>query len=145
MNEIAQQLTDFDAAEAEKLGLPGVAVGVLTGGREDFACHGVTSVDNPLPVDRDTMFVVGSVSKTFTATALMRLVAEGRVELEAPVRRYVPEFAPTDCTGCGNTPQNCAAAPRVTQPAPPTWSSTTSPTCSMTPSPCHCSARRPRS
>ncbi|MGW4767409.1 serine hydrolase domain-containing protein [Nocardia sp. NPDC004278] len=96
MNEMTQQLLEFVAATAEKLGVPGVAVGVLAGGREDFACHGVTSVDNPLPVDRDTMFVVGSVSKTFTATALMRLVAEGRVELDAPVRRYVPEFAPTD-------------------------------------------------
>ncbi|WP_433758019.1 serine hydrolase domain-containing protein [Nocardia sp. CA-135398] len=96
MSEIAQQLSEFVAATAEKLGLPGVAVGVLAGGREDFACHGVTSMDNPLPVDRDTMFVVGSVSKTFTATALMRLVAEGRVELDAPVRRYVPEFAPSD-------------------------------------------------
>ncbi|MET8872766.1 serine hydrolase domain-containing protein [Nocardia sp. NPDC004604] len=96
MNEMTQQLSEFVAATAAELGLPGVAVGVLADGREDFACHGVTSVDNPLPVDRDTMFVVGSVSKTFTATALMRLVAEGRVELDAPVRRYVPEFAPTD-------------------------------------------------
>lgn len=96
MNEITQELSEFVAASAEKLGVPGVAVGVLAGGREDFACHGVTSVDNPLPVDRDTMFVVGSVSKTFTATALMQLVADGRVELDAPVRRYVPEFAAAD-------------------------------------------------
>ncbi|MEV4129268.1 serine hydrolase domain-containing protein [Nocardia sp. NPDC049707] len=96
MNEITQELSEFVAASAEKLGVPGVAVGVWAAGREDFACSGVTSVENPLPVDRDTMFVVGSVSKTFTATALMRLVAEGRVELDAPVRRYVPEFAPAD-------------------------------------------------
>ncbi|WP_067889664.1 serine hydrolase domain-containing protein [Nocardia vaccinii] len=96
MNETAQELSEFAAASAQKLGIPGVAVGVLASVREDFACHGVTSMNNPLPVDRDTMFVVGSVSKTFTATALMRLAAEGRVELDAPVRRYVPEFAPTD-------------------------------------------------
>ncbi|SUA77086.1 Esterase estB [Nocardia otitidiscaviarum] len=96
MSETAQKLSEFVAVSAERLGVPGVAVGVSACGREDFACHGVTSVDNPLPVDQDTMFAVGSVSKTFTATALMRLVAEGRVELDAPVRRYVPEFAPTD-------------------------------------------------
>ncbi|WP_218004213.1 serine hydrolase domain-containing protein [Nocardia araoensis] len=95
MNEMTQNLAGFVAASAEELGVPGVAVGVSTGGRTDFACHGVTSVDNPLAVDRDTMFVVGSVSKTFTATALLRLVADGRVELDAPVRRYVPEFTPT--------------------------------------------------
>jgi CubicO group peptidase (beta-lactamase class C family) len=52
----------------------------------------VTSVDNPLPIDSDTLFLLGSVSKTYTATALMRLVVEGRVKLEAPVRRYVPEL-----------------------------------------------------
>jgi len=69
---------------------------VWADGREVYACHGVTSVDNPLPVDRDTLFVLGSVTKTYTATALMRLVAEGRVELEAPVRRYVPELVLAD-------------------------------------------------
>jgi CubicO group peptidase (beta-lactamase class C family) len=52
----------------------------------------VTSIDNPLPVDRDTLFVLGSIIKTYTATTLLRLVAQGRVELEAPVRRYVPEL-----------------------------------------------------
>jgi CubicO group peptidase (beta-lactamase class C family) len=36
--------------------------------------------------------VLGSVTKTYTATALMRLVASGRVELKAPARRYVPEL-----------------------------------------------------
>ena len=61
-------------------------------GREVYACHGVTSVDNPLPVDRDTLFLLGSITKTYTATALMRLVADGRVALDAPVRRYVPEL-----------------------------------------------------
>src|SRR5215831_1350077 len=85
-------LGEFVEATATKFGIPGVAVGVWADGREVYACHGVTSVDNPLPVDRDTLFALGSVTKTYTATALMRLVAEGRVELDAPVRRYVPEL-----------------------------------------------------
>jgi CubicO group peptidase (beta-lactamase class C family) len=85
-------LSDFVEATAAKFGIPGVAVGVWADGREVYACHGVTSVDNPLPVDRDTLYVLGSVTKTVTATALMRLVAEGRVDLDAPVRRYVPEL-----------------------------------------------------
>jgi CubicO group peptidase (beta-lactamase class C family) len=83
-------LADIVAATATEFDIPGVAVGVWADGREVYACHGVTSIDNPLPVDRDTLYSLGSVSKTFTATALMRLVAEGRVELDAPVRRYVP-------------------------------------------------------
>ena len=89
-------LSDFVEAPATKFGIPGVAVGVWVDGRAIYACHGVTSIDNPLPVDRDTLYVLGSISKTYTATALMRLVAEGRVELDAPVRRYVPELALAD-------------------------------------------------
>ncbi len=85
-------MSDFVVATAARFGIPGVAVGVWVDGQEVHACHGVTSVDNPLPVDRNTLYVLGSVTKTYTATALMRLVAEGRVELDAPVRRYVPEL-----------------------------------------------------
>ena len=89
-------LSDFVAATATEFGIPGVAVGVWADGQEIYACHGVTSVDNPLPVDQDTLFLLGSVTKTYTATALMRLVADGRVELDAPVRRYVPELELAD-------------------------------------------------
>lgn len=89
-------LSEFVGATATEFGIPGVAVGVWADGREIHACHGVTSIDNPLPVDPGTLFTLGSVTKTFTATALMRLVADGRVELDAPVRRYVPELVLTD-------------------------------------------------
>jgi CubicO group peptidase (beta-lactamase class C family) len=89
-------LSGFVEVTAGRFGIPGVAVGVWADGEEAYACHGVTSVDNPLPVDRDTLYVLGSATKTFTATVLMRLVAEGRVELDAPVRRYVPELRLAD-------------------------------------------------
>ena len=90
------RLAEFVETTAAKFGVPGAAVGVWVDGREVYACHGVTSVENPLPVDRNTFFVLGSVTKTFTASALMRLVAEGRVALGAPVRRYVPELVLPD-------------------------------------------------
>ncbi len=86
------QLSDFVEAAAKKFKIPGVAVGVWASGKEAYTCHGVTSIDNPLPIDQDTLFLVASVTKTFTATTLMRLVAEGKVELNAPVRRYLPEL-----------------------------------------------------
>ncbi|MCT4351995.1 beta-lactamase family protein [Streptomyces sp. Je 1-79] len=89
-------LAEFVERTATELGIPGVTVGVWADGRETFANHGVTSLDNPLPVDEDTLFLLGSATKTFTATALMRLVADGRVELDAPVRRYVPELVLLD-------------------------------------------------
>jgi CubicO group peptidase (beta-lactamase class C family) len=85
-------LPDVVETLSREFTIPGVAVGVFADGHEVSACHGMTSLDNPLPVDQDTLFLVASVTKTFTATTLMRLVAEGKVELNAPVRRYVPEF-----------------------------------------------------
>jgi CubicO group peptidase (beta-lactamase class C family) len=68
---------------------PGVAVGILHRGRAYAEGFGVTNVRYPSPVDTETLFQIGSTGKTFTATALMRLVERGEVDLDAPVRRYV--------------------------------------------------------
>jgi Beta-lactamase len=89
-------LAGFVKETAEGLGVTGAAVGVWANGREVFASHGVTSVENPLPVRPDTLFLIASVTKTFTATAVMRLLADGKVALDAPVRRYVPELVLAD-------------------------------------------------
>lgn len=87
-----EALAEFVEQAAEKFGVPGAAIGVWHAGQEFVACHGVTSLADPLPVDRHTAFPLGSISKTFTATAVMRLVADGTVELDAPVRRYLPDL-----------------------------------------------------
>lgn len=76
--------------------VPGVAVGIWTKGKEYLSCHGVTDLDDPAPITPDTPFVVASVTKTFTATAMMCLVADRRIELHAPVQRYLPDFALAD-------------------------------------------------
>ncbi|OBG65122.1 serine hydrolase [Mycobacterium sp. E3339] len=76
--------------------IPGVAVAVWAGGQEYVRGYGVTNVDHPLPVDGDTIFRIGSTTKTFTGTALMRLVEQGQVDLDSPVRRYLPDFAVAD-------------------------------------------------
>jgi CubicO group peptidase (beta-lactamase class C family) len=96
MPQAENKLTEFIEATAAEFGIPGLAVGIWADGREVFATAGVTSLDNPLPVTPETLFTLGSVSKPVTATALMRLVADGRVELDAPVRRYVPELVLPD-------------------------------------------------
>lgn len=77
---------------ADRLEVPGVAVGVVLDGEEHDAFHGVTSVEDPLPVDGGTLFQIGSTGKTYTATAILRLVEQGRIDLHAPVRTYVPEL-----------------------------------------------------
>jgi CubicO group peptidase (beta-lactamase class C family) len=86
------QLEEQVSAAAEQLRVPGVAVGIYAGGAEDYVYHGVTSIENPLPVDAKTIFQIGSTGKTYTATVLMILAERGLVSLEAPVRSYVPEL-----------------------------------------------------
>ncbi len=90
------ELVDVVAGLAVQHGVPGVAVGVWADGQERVACSGVTSTENPLSVDPHTLFLLGSVTKTYTATALMRLLARGELDLAAPVRRYVPELVLAD-------------------------------------------------
>src|SRR6266566_3539035 len=91
-----EALAGFVGETAGRLGVAGAAVGVWHGGREVFASHGVTSVENPLPVTQHTLFLIASATKTFTATAVMRLIADGKIALDAPVRRYVPELVLAD-------------------------------------------------
>jgi CubicO group peptidase (beta-lactamase class C family) len=53
-------------------------------------------VDDPQPVTPDTVFPLASLSKTVAATAIMRLVEEGRVQLDAPVQQYITGFRTGD-------------------------------------------------
>ena len=78
--------------------VPGVAVGVIDPAGERTWGFGVTNVEHPLPVDADTVFEIASITKTMTATVAARLAAEGRLELDAPVRRYLPDFRVADAT-----------------------------------------------
>jgi len=77
---------------ANELEIPGVAVGVVIGDDDHGSFHGVTSVEDPLPVDEHTLFQNGSTGKTYTSTAILRLVERGEMDLDAPVRTYVPEL-----------------------------------------------------
>jgi CubicO group peptidase (beta-lactamase class C family) len=85
----------------ERLGVLGEAVGVIREGEEHIASFGVTSITNPLPVDADTLFQIGSTTKTVTGTIAMRLVEQGMLDLDTPVRTYLPELrlADEDVTG----------------------------------------------
>lgn len=85
-------LQDKVAELAAEFEVPGVSAGILLDGDEETAFAGVTSLENPLPVDASTLFQFGSTGKTYTATAIMRLVEQGLVDLDAPVRTYVPEL-----------------------------------------------------
>lgn len=96
-NEQLREVTEDAMAHFH---VPGVAVGIINGADEIVGCYGITSVENPLPVTPDTLFQIGSTTKTITALTAMRLVEQGKLALDEPVRTYLPdlELADSDVT-----------------------------------------------
>jgi len=80
----------------KELKIPGVAIGVYNGGDVSTQGYGVTNIDHPLPVDDDTLFQIGSITKTFVGTMAMMLVEEGKLDLDEPIRKYLPGFKVQD-------------------------------------------------
>jgi CubicO group peptidase (beta-lactamase class C family) len=71
----------------------GLAVGVLRDeGLESFSGHGVANIESATPVTEDTVFRIGSITKTFTAVAVMQLEEQGLIELDAPANDYLRAF-----------------------------------------------------
>ena len=91
-----EALTARAEALLAELQIPGAAIAVLHNGQIHSAGLGVTSLPNPLPVTADTLFQVGSITKTFVGTALMLLVERGELDLDAPLRTYLPELRLSD-------------------------------------------------
>lgn len=74
-------------------GVPGVAVAVLKDGKVLHAGgFGVLQAGGDTPVDGDTLFSAGSVSKMATATLLLKMQAEGRLDVNSDVRRYLKNW-----------------------------------------------------
>ncbi len=81
------------AAVMEESGTPGMSVAVGIDGVIVWAeGFGYADVENRVPVWEETKFRIGSVSKPLTATAVGQLVEQGKLDLDAPVQRYVPAF-----------------------------------------------------
>jgi CubicO group peptidase (beta-lactamase class C family) len=95
-DERFEELVRIVEASMREHGVPGVAFGVIKDGQLQMRSLGVTSVEDPRPVTDDTMFELASLSKTFNATAAMQLVQQGKLDLDAPVRRVLPSFRVED-------------------------------------------------
>src|ERR1700687_3071174 len=72
----------------------GLAVGVVRNGRlEFFHGHGVADIASNTPITEDTVFRVASITKTFTAIAVMQLSEQGLVALDAPHDNYLRAYS----------------------------------------------------
>jgi CubicO group peptidase (beta-lactamase class C family) len=85
-------LCRFAEEEMRTHHVPGASLGILCGGDTFSAGFGVTNLDNPLPVEPTTLFQIGSITKTFTCAATMRLLEAGRLQLHTPVSSLLPTF-----------------------------------------------------
>ncbi|MGZ9706554.1 class C beta-lactamase [Pseudomonas sp. GNP013] len=70
--------------------IPGLVVGVLQDGKAQYFSYGVADKQSGQPVSENTLFEVGSVSKTFTATLAGYAVASGKLTLDQPASHYLP-------------------------------------------------------
>ncbi|MDI6401924.1 serine hydrolase domain-containing protein [Balneolaceae bacterium ANBcel3] len=74
-------------------GSPGCAVGVMFREHLIFANgYGMANLDYDLPIRPDSRFLIASVSKQFAAAALLMLEQEGKIDLDADIRKYIPEL-----------------------------------------------------
>lgn len=74
-------------------GIAGMAVAVYAHGQAHYFNYGVARKAEGTPVTRDTLFEIGSLSKTYTATLAALASAEGKLDLNAPAKRYLPALA----------------------------------------------------
>ncbi len=93
--EIAD-LSGVVRAEMARWTVPGMTVGVLRDGEASVYGFGVANVSTGAPVAPGTLFQIGSISKVFAATLIMRLAEAGKVTLDAPLNTYLPDLALVD-------------------------------------------------
>lgn len=74
----------------QKYGVPGMAIAISVAGKQQFYHYGVTSKQTGKPITNQTLFEIGSLSKTFTATLAAYANDEGKLSFTEPASRYLP-------------------------------------------------------
>lgn len=80
-------------AFAERQRVPGIAYGLIVDGAVHIGVSGVMDAGTKAPVDADTVFRIASMTKSFTALCILKLRDEGKLSLDDPAEKYVPELA----------------------------------------------------
>ncbi|HSW58932.1 MAG TPA: serine hydrolase [Dehalococcoidales bacterium] len=91
-----ERMSSFDDFVNEKLsesGVPGVAIAIAKNGKVVLSKgYGKRNIAQDLPVTQDTVFAIGSSTKSFTSTAIGILADKGKINFDAPVKTYIPWF-----------------------------------------------------
>ena len=87
--------TDSVFRQFDRTDSPGCAVGVYQDGKPLYARgYGMASLEHGMPLSPRSVLDVGSISKQFTAMAILILEKEGKLRLDDPIRKYFPEMPP---------------------------------------------------
>lgn len=97
-SQVGELLRSTLGSLATSRGVPAASVAVVVDGEIVEHAVGLLSTATRIEATVDSIFQIGSITKVWTATMVMQLVDEGLVDLDAPIRRYVPEFAVGDET-----------------------------------------------
>ena len=92
--KLVPELDKMLAEEQRAIAVPGMAVGIVLGGETVYAKgFGFRDIEQKKPFTADTPFPIASVTKSFTAMAILRLRDEGKLDLDVPAERYYPPLA----------------------------------------------------
>lgn len=113
----ARALEGMIRSAMRRHGIAGMSAVVVSGDTRLLeAGYGFADRSRRIPVTPETLFPLASVTKLFTATAVMQLVEQGRVDMDSPVSRYLPELAQPGKTAPRTTaPVTTAPGPTVRQ------------------------------
>ena len=93
---ISQQVSAIDGLVTSYVSghhVPGLSVAVVDRGRVILTQgYGIADVENSVPATADTVYRIASISKSITATAALKLVEAGKLDLDAPIQKYCPDF-----------------------------------------------------
>jgi len=89
----SDRVDEYVRQQMKQRGMPGLSLAVVRQGKVVKAQgYGVASLELTVPATPETVYEIGSISKQFTAEAVMLLVEEGRIDLDAPLARYVSDL-----------------------------------------------------
>jgi|GEM_PF-305035 len=93
-----EQIDTYAKAAMERLHIPGLAVGIVQNGEVVYMQGYGSAGPGAGPMTPQTPLAIGSTSKSFTALAVMQLVEQGKIKLDAPVTDYLPDFRLADAS-----------------------------------------------
>ena len=96
MAEVLENLAPELEKNIEKFQIPAASVAVFHKGAFYTAAAGILNINTGVEATCDSCFQIGSITKVFTATLVMRLVEQGLLDLDKPVKHYIPTFEVAD-------------------------------------------------